>query len=372
MVLHAPHYWMPPEVAPTVPIYFKLPLGSVDAQIFFEGRTRLFDPHGNPFGDPDGVRGWVDLPRDRPGLWRFESIESRLVRGRNVPPFFAFGRPTYYFEPPIEWEREEPTRGTPSAVAPDQRYVDGAIDEKGNEALYLRGKETLTFPAGPDHPSGDGGQFVPRREATVEFFFKPSWATFDLGSGAVLKPLVRIPTGEREWYLAYRLDPEGVNVNLCPKEPSHSLFASMYLNDRSRAWLRVWRTETLFERDEWVHVAWVWGPRPALGSHQEKLSLMRIRIFLNGRGVSFKTWRSADQAIPLGSPQSLVLGPLDGAVDELRVSDIQRYTADFTPPPRYRELALDEHTRAILHFDGDLKGRSHGTRGGLVGEVTQR
>ena len=81
---------------------------------------------------------------------------------------------------------------------------------------------------------------------------------------------------------------------------------------------------------------------------------------------------STHPPIPLGSPKSLVLGPLDGAVDELRVSDVQRYTADFTPPPRYRELALDERTRALFHFDGDLQGQSHGSRGGLVGEVTQR
>ncbi|MBM4050687.1 MAG: hypothetical protein FJ279_36785, partial [Planctomycetes bacterium] len=274
MVLHAPKYWMLPDISPAARIYFSLPPVAADAQIFFEGKARLFDPEGQPFADPAGVNGWVNLPGDRPGLWRFEPIENRLVRGRNFPPFFAFGRPAFHFEPPMEWEKEPPARGAVQAVAQDSLFTDGAVAGKGNQALYLAGKKTLTFPAGAPHGAGDGGLFVPHREATIEFFFKPSWSTFDLGPGDVSRSLVQIMTDQRShWSLVYRLDPKGVNINLSPQEPSHSLFGSMYLNDASRSWLRVWRTETLFERDEWAHIAWVWGMEDKAGPHKERLRL---------------------------------------------------------------------------------------------------
>ena len=41
------------------------------------------------------------------------------------------------------------------------------------------------------------------------------------------------------------------------------------------------------------------------------------------------------------------------AIDELRVSDIQRYRADFRPPPRDVVVEADRHTRALFRFEGD-------------------
>jgi len=53
------------------------------------------------------------------------------------------------------------------------------------------------------------------------------------------------------------------------------------------------------------------------------------------------------------------------AYDELRISHTQRYTEDFRAPSRDIELRLDEHTRALFHFNGDLDGESHGYKGEL-------
>lgn len=373
MVLHAEGYWMLPELAPPCRVYFNLPTNAADAQLFFEGKARLFDPAGRPFADPAGARGWVDLPDKQPGLWCFEPAENRLVRARNFPPFFAFGNPAFYFEPPIEWAREAPERGAP-VTQTNSIFVAGASAGDVNRALFLSGKKTLTFPAGSLHGSGDGGQFVPRRQGTVEFFFKPSWSTLDLGPGNVSIDLAHVLTDTNStWNLVHRIDPEGVNLNLCPRDPSHSLFGSMYLSDPGKSWLRVWLTETLFERGQWVHIAWVWGPKRTLGPHRNKLDLMTMRIFVNGQGRAWTIFREAGEAaLPLGLPRSLVLGPLKGAaIDELRVSDVQRYTENFTPPARDRELAADAHTRALFRFNGDLKGLSHGVGGELVGKLEE-
>ena len=52
----------------------------------------------------------------------------------------------------------------------------------------------------------------------------------------------------------------------------------------------------------------------------------------------------------------VVLGPLDGTTDMLRLSDVVRYRESFVPPKVPPEP--DEHTRALFLFDGNLKGAS--------------
>jgi len=364
MVLYAPNYWALPEIAPVQRIYFKLTSECRDAQIFFEGAARLYDPAGLLVGETEGQRGWVDLPTDRPGLWSFEPISNRLVRGRNFPPFFAMGSPDFYFEPPVDWERTPPAKEA-VAIADDTLYIAGAVEGEKNQALHIGGKNTLVIPAGAPHPTGDGGRFLPYREGTVEFFFRPDWSTFDLGPGAAKRWFTRIKTNRSTWGLLYRIDPRGTGVNLGPRGPSHSLYGGMSLNNPGKPGsLRVWRTEAVFERQEWVHVAWVWGPQVTYGPHKEELNLMTIGVYINGRGRHRTMFRNYVDALPLGTPQTMTLGPVQGAVDDLRISDVQRYTGEFGAPRRDRALRLDEHTRALFHFDGTLEGeaRTDGSR----------
>lgn len=362
--LHAPGYWHLPDIAPALRIYFKVPEGADGAAIFFEGAAQLFDPQGRPFGD--GARGWADLPADRPGLWSFLPAENRLVRARNFPPFFAFGDPEFFFEPPIEWERAAPPEPAPE-IADDALFVPGAVEAEGSQALRLAGRRGFRLDSGPAHPSGDGGQFLPYRQGTIEFWFRPEWSTFDLGAGEASKRFIRVTTDKSPWDLTYRVDPEGTEVNLGPRDPSHSLYGAMRLANGAR--LRVWRTQTLFERGEWAHVAWSWGPVLAYGPRRERLNLMRMRIHVNGVGAGWTIFRSAVDQLAAGVPQSLQIFPLDGAIDQLRVSDVQRYEGDFAPPTRDRPLAFDEHTRALFRFDGTLQGASYGTEAPPEGDV---
>ena len=316
-------------------------------------------PGGNAWRLPDD---FVTVPashmihvfrQDRPGLWSFVPLQNRLVRGRNFPPFYAFEDPSFYFEPPIKWQRDTPPPPV-AEIASNVLFVPGAIESKGNQALHIAGKRFFTFSAGKPDPSGDGGQFLPRRQGTIEFFLKPDRGTTDLNGRAYRAYWARVLTEKGAWSLAYRIDPKGVSENLAPHEPSHSLHGFMRLDNNAR--LRVWRTETLFERGEWVHIAWSWGPEVVFGPHREKLSLMTMRVFVNGRGKRRVIFRSAVGKLARGVPKSLLVTQLGGAIDELRVSDVQRYQSDFTPPSRLKELPLDQSTRALFHFNGDLKG----------------
>lgn len=365
MVLHAPNYWVLPDIKPTQPIYFRLPADCDNTQIFFEGPARLYAPDGTAFGDPQGLRGWVNLPSDEPGLWHFRPISNRLVRRRNFPPFFAFGAPEFYFEPPIDWKREPPERPKKEDATPEQKFVQGAIEtsheDASEKALNLVNGRFFELEAGPEHQAGDGGLFLPHKRGTIEFFLKPYWSTFELGAGDVKKRFIYVQGDKSSWALTYRVDPDGVRENLAPKDPSHSLHGVMYLDNPRRSKLRAWLTQTLFERDRWSHVAWSWGPEVVYGPHQEKLNLMTMRIFVDGRGIKQVIFRSAADALPLGVPDSLRVDSLKGAIDELRVSDIQRYENDFDPPSREKPFAVDEHTRALFHFNDTVTGQSSAT-----------
>ena len=48
-------------------------------------------------------------------------------------------------------------------------------------------------------------------------------------------------------------------------------------------------------------------------------------------------------------------GRLEGAVDELRVSNAQRYKEDFQPPSRKAPTELDADTLVLFRFNGDVK-----------------
>ncbi len=363
LVLYAPEYWQLPDIVPAANVYFKLPQQSASARIFLEGRGRLYDPAGKLFGSAEGAQGWVSLPGDRPGLWRLEPLENRLIRAEGFPPFFAMHEPEFYFEPPIDWRTELPSApSAAAALAPaGERFAPGRLAAApGNRAAVLRGNEQLVLDAGPPHPGGDGGLFLPQRAGTIEFYFRPAWGTFDLGTGAVERCLLRLSPGPGrglDWGLTYRVDPAGTAILGGPISASHALFGWIYADTPNSQpyWVRCWMLQTLMEREEWVHLAYVWGLRPARGPHGEPLSLLNLEIFCNGRSVRKTVFANGhDGVLPKGAPSHLALGPLDGVVDELRISDVQRYQGAFTPAPRAGEWELDEHTRALCRFNGDL------------------
>ena len=93
------------------------------------------------------------------------------------------------------------------------------------------------------------------------------------------------------------------------------------------------------------------------------------RIFVNGKGGRQYTWSGPRYTgqLPANMPKRLAIAYT--AVDELRISDVQRYWEDFTPPYRDRELRLDKHTRALFHFNGSLDGESFGHTGPVPAQV---
>ena len=364
MVLHAPGYWQPVPQSPAVRWHFSVPKDSSEAQIFFEGETRLYDPQGKPWPEDKTLRGWVDLSADKPGIWSFEPVDHKLVRVRNIPPFFAARDAANYFIPPIPWQREKvppPPEKLPDAT----RFMPGALETPGNQAVHLTERHWLRIDGGAPHPSGDGLQFLPFKQGTIEFFLKPDWSTFDLPDKA-WKNLVTLEDAEPgdHWYLAYQKDRGATHWH-----GSHVLAAYFPTEGPAERSSMRSRRQTILSNEAWVHVAWVWGTRQAAGfTSRQGVRAITTRLFVNGKvgrrtTYSGERWKDAE---PINMPK--VLAIMD-SVDELRISDVQRYWEDFTPPARDREFQVDKNTRALFHFNGHLDGESFGHTGPVPAQV---
>jgi hypothetical protein len=338
LVVYAPGYWAPaPRQKPAIKWYFLVPTNAQDAQIFFEGTNKLYDPDGMLWKGErtnEMLKGEIDLPANKPGLWAFEpvenlySIENKLVRVRNLPPFFAARDPQSYFMPPIAWQHEPPHKPV-EKPSTNTVYVPGAIETPDNKALFLAGKRSFSF---------DFAQLPLLKEGTVEFWFKPYWSTFD-GVNMGNLDLVKMSSTEKHWILAY-------------SKKSHLLVSSIMMSGpegRGQMWTTC---PKVFTGGEWTHIAWVWGNHAAGGGKP----IFTSRIFVNGKGGAYG-WQSGNQ-LPADLPKMFALGSAEAAYDELRVSDMPRYREDFTPPARGREFQLDGNTCILFHFNGDMKGVS--------------
>ena len=120
-----------------------------------------------------------------------------------------------------------------------------------------------------------------------------------------------------------------------------------------------------FEPGEWYHVAATWrlSPGEAHGEHMTAL-------FVNGEPVEQESRHrltGAPRELPSGefplaeTNERIQIGPLDGTLAQLRISDTVRYRAPFDPPGRVAQA--DEHTLALFPLDGGFDGfsRSGGT-----------
>ncbi|MBT5606582.1 MAG: hypothetical protein HN742_30365 [Lentisphaerae bacterium] len=366
MVVYAPEYWRPaPAQAPPIPYYFSLPEGTEDGAIFFEGSARLLGPSGAPWPDATPQHGWIELPADLPGLWSFVPVKNELVSTRNIPPFFAAESPDSYFLPDIPWQRKNPEVYQPPL--PQELYVPSVVNKPENQAVHLTGRRYLRLSGGPAHPSGDGLRFLPFKQGTIEFWLKTSWHTCDLQPKGS-KALIQLGSeAKHAWSLWHYVKPRTRNATH-DFLFSHVLYGHFYSDGLANyTTLRRYR-RTVFEPGVWTHVAWVWGnedglvPRNPPYSTKVRDDVLIARIFINGKQGSNTGYRWYGNE-PAHMPTELYIGRkyessnIDGLVDELRVSDVQRYSRDFEPS-RKSDFELDEHTRALFHFDGDIEGES--------------
>ncbi len=180
-----------------------------------------------------------------------------------------------------------------------------------------------------------------------------SWESFSL------------PDGAREALFSATLDGGGhfrADYTILGREKTLNAFLdSTYTNsprDQGKMLIRSHRPNSLLERGRWHHLAYVWGPREDARYHPARTEfgedVLTVRIYLNGKYLGSKANRQSGQNSRMTGPMRFLSFSASGiALDELRVSDIQRYEDDFKPPPRDQELGKDAHTRVLYHFNGN-------------------
>jgi hypothetical protein len=118
------------------------------------------------------------------------------------------------------------------------------------------------------------------------------------------------------------------------------------------------------EFDTWRHVAGV-------------LENGRLNIYENGVKLSSSTFtitvcnqgRSNLIGAQITNPPLNYYDYFQGAMDEVRISNVARYTSNFTPPQL--PFTPDANTLMLYHFDGDANDSSENNlHGQVIGDVS--
>lgn len=199
-----------------------------------------------------------------------------------------------------------------------------------------------------------------RRQGTVEFWFKSDWPSkhpLDVRATRMPRHVLFHCGVLREEH------PENFNCSSVTAffDSGGEALYFMISNRQYVAWQAGARAENApWTQPGWHHLACVWD-------HDAKPDDW-LRLYIDGVRVSAKTTVNKpdrlgdDKAVELDKTAfafqcgSLNTGRCEGnaVLDELRISRIARYTANFIPA--HKPLPLDERTTALFHFDGDLHG----------------
>ncbi len=133
---------------------------------------------------------------------------------------------------------------------------------------------------------------------------------------------------------------------------------------------RVVRGPAPLASGRWHHIAATWDfPRAHLalfvdgqlvarqgpGTTAWPSSLEAAGTATKGIGIFERDSRSMPMQVCIGRQVSGAVGQsAEAVIDELRISDIERYADSFTPPRD--EFTTDEHTRALFHFENEPHG----------------
>ena len=320
-------------------LYFDVPVDR-DTLSFYCGRPVAVCRGDGTVVTRASATGQVSVPTNGSGgLWSVSATFPTYFRLEGIPPVVALS-PTLHFLP----TRVGQPSSRPRRLDPSTRFV-GAVVGRGR---HLPGRTTIQFPRGAARDDGSYDNF-PGYEGTIEFYFRPNWSTRELTyeDNLVYRTFVS-SRGTRFYYRygkAHMPATAYAFVDLLIPGSGDG-----YSNDYGTA-LRLYLQE-----GRWIHLAGTWriardGGGPVGGE---------FSIFLDGKRQDRGRWypHELEAAKPPFTirevEEQLNIGPMDGTIDELRISDCVRYTDDFEPPTR--SLDPDAQTTALFRFEDSDAG----------------
>jgi hypothetical protein len=326
-----------------MPVFFRVPDNLNQVEILLTHPARIKRADGSVAVElSDDNIGKLKIPVEaRGGTWSIEPHISNFsgdcpqafFKLLNVEPVVAFGYAGFL----PEGIADEPT-DIPS-VMPEPLFPPGFVPGLTGQAIKLSEKRTLSFSRG-ERLSRGGYAYFPGNRGTTEFWFRADHSTHEIPvriRQVIVFPFIKGPHvsfGQR-YRVTYVDIYSMLQLELVPENTTTGPF--------------VCRAEHLFRSGEWVHLACTWDIK-----QEDRTAESEYAIFLNGKKLSYQTGRPSLQFSDTGD--RIVIGPFDGTMDILRISDVVRYGEDFVPPRT--TPSIDNHTRALFLFDGDLKGTS--------------
>ena len=336
------------------PAFFKVPGNLKELEIFLGRPARLRAPDGTIIVDWSNKNiGKMTVPTEgRGGMWSFEFFTPSVigqytpffVKLLNVEPIVTFGSPDFF---------PEGTTGKPikissvksPALGTSLQFAEGMT----GKSVKLSGEQTFRFSKGEPVSSG-GYTCFPVEKGTVEFWFKPDWTTWEIPiemTQAIDIPFLtssHIKLFHRYWCLLGFAKVYGMLRMEAIEKDQNSIAAGF-------------QGKHFFKSGEWVHISYTWDVKEG-----EKSMDGEMKVYVNGKKLltenapyRINTVKGAKLFKPADKDEEIILGPFNGSMDLLRISDVVRYTEDFEPSKSY---GLDGNTRALFYFDGNLKGIS--------------
>ena len=335
------------------PAFFKVPRGLEELDILIARPVRLKAPDGSVVVEMLNENiGRMKIPvKGRSGIWSIEyhirsfrgSSPPAFVKLYNVEPVVAFGFPS--FLPDISGERMLPEPAAAAHGESPLEFVDGI----NGLAVRLSGGKTLAFDTGGEI-TGGGSAYFPRGEGTVEFWFRPGISTWET-------PVAMTGENEQVFLKATHLRLLHRYFARITEMDVESHLRLELIPGKSGAPPAGLQAEHYFREGEWTHLAFTWALKESSSGTEGSLA-----IFINGKRQPHASSRfglkpfKGGAFIPGKEGKEVVVGPFEGAVDMLRISDNVRYAGDFIPSKKVP--SSDANTRALFLFDGSLEGYS--------------
>ena len=335
-----------------MPAFFRVPDNLEQLEIFLGSQGRIRRPDGSIAVEmSDNNIGKLTIPVEgKPGIWSLEPFTYRLqgtcppafARLINVEPIVAFGSPDLL--PVGTTGKPALLQETPPALAPVE-FVQGL----SGKAVRLSADRKITFNRGKEMQDGVY-EFFPGKKGTVEFWFRADRSTYETPIELwkqIDTPLIRGPhiiLNHRRKFLAYRRDGVSIlRIEAVPEKPVPPGTGS--------------QSRYFFKQGEWAHIAFTWDIEEG-----EKNMKGELAIFVNGKKFNYVQIPYELNPLKSSTPfklsteeRDITIGPFDGTMDILRISDNVRYTQDFEPSKTY---GSDSNTKIFFQFDGNLKGVS--------------
>ena len=339
-----------------MPAFFRVPDGLEKLELFLGRPAWVKRPDGSAAVELSKENtGRITIPvENRSGTWSIEpyihnlrgSCPPSFFRLLNVEPVVSFGSPGLL---------PEVTAGKPVNLfmpLPEPEKVPALSPGITGQGLRLSKESALSFPRGPALEAKKGGYtYFPGNKGTVEFWFCPARSTYDTPIGFYQNIDTNFIKGP---HILFRHRYKAIAHN----KVISSILQMELLPEKEGLAAAGFQGEHYFKAGEWTHIAYTWDINPD-GTKMEG----DLALFVNGNKKPFKYVKydlismEKSKAFKLSDAgEEVVIGPFDGTMDMLRISDVVRYTESFTPSKRVP--GKDINTRALFLFDEDTKGTS--------------